>query len=76
MPQINLPERDNWQVIEHCTNGKPEDVILDGIEEFDADVVVMSTMGEKGFLDALRGSTTERIVRSAPCPVLAVPVSK
>jgi hypothetical protein len=34
--------------------------------------VVMATQGHHGFLDALRGSTTERIVRHAACPVLAV----
>ena len=40
----------------------------------DADLVAMPTEGHHGFLDAMRGSTTERIVRRAPCPVLAIPV--
>jgi hypothetical protein len=34
---------------------------------------VMATLGHHGFLDALRGSTTERIVRNSTCPVLAIP---
>jgi nucleotide-binding universal stress UspA family protein len=38
-----------------------------------ADLIVLTTQGHNGFLDALRGSTTERIVRAANCPVLAVP---
>ena len=39
-----------------------------------ADLVVMATRGHDGFLDALRGSTTERVVRHARCPVLGLPV--
>lgn len=38
-----------------------------------ADLVAMPTAGHHGILDALRGSTTERVVRQAPCPVLAFP---
>lgn len=40
-----------------------------------ADLIAMPTSGRHGILDALRGSTTERVVREAPCPVLALPVS-
>jgi nucleotide-binding universal stress UspA family protein len=36
------------------------------------DLVAMTTAGHHGFLDALRGSTTERVLRHAPCPVLAM----
>lgn len=32
----------------------------------------MATKGHEGFLDALRGTTTERVLRQAECPVLAV----
>jgi len=35
-------------------------------------MIVMPTAGHQGFLDVLRGSTTERVLRHAPCPVLAV----
>ncbi|HEX2928596.1 MAG TPA: universal stress protein [Candidatus Binatia bacterium] len=33
----------------------------------------MATEGRHGFVDAVRGSVTEQVVRGAPCPVLAVP---
>ena len=33
----------------------------------------MTTDGRDGFLDALRGSHSERVLRQAPAPVLAVP---
>lgn len=39
-----------------------------------ADLLAMPTTGRHGFLDAIRGSTTERVVHNASCPVLAVPV--
>ena len=38
-----------------------------------ASLIAMPTAGHQGFLDALRGSTTERVVAQASCPVLAVP---
>lgn len=38
-----------------------------------AGLIAMATAGKQGFLDFLRGSTTEQVVRQAPCPVLAVP---
>jgi nucleotide-binding universal stress UspA family protein len=48
--------------------------ILDAAFEFDVDLIAMPTAGHHGVLDALRGSTTERVLRNAPCPVYAVPV--
>lgn len=47
--------------------------IVDVAIEFDVDFIGMSTAGHRNVLDALRGSTTERVIRHAPCPVLAVP---
>jgi hypothetical protein len=47
--------------------------ILQAAEEQQADLIAMPTAGHQGFLDVLRGSTTERVLRHAPCPVLAVP---
>lgn len=41
----------------------------------DAQLIAMPTAGRQGFLDALRGSTTEQVVQRAPCPVLALPVA-
>lgn len=36
------------------------------------DLVVIGSHGRKGFSHFLLGSTTEKLVRSAPCPVLTV----
>lgn len=42
-------------------------------EAENADLVAMPTAGPHGILEALRGSTTEQVVRSSPQPVLALP---
>ena len=46
--------------------------IVDAAIEFDVDFIAMPTAGHHGVLDALRGSTTERVIRHAPCPVFAL----
>jgi nucleotide-binding universal stress UspA family protein len=38
-----------------------------------ADLLVMGTHGRSGFSRLFLGSVTERVLRSAPCPVLTVP---
>jgi nucleotide-binding universal stress UspA family protein len=54
--------------------GPVVETIISVAEEIDAKIIVMPTAGHHGLLDALRGSVTERVLREAPCPVLAVPV--
>jgi nucleotide-binding universal stress UspA family protein len=52
--------------------GKPSIEIMRVAREETVDMIVLGTHG-KGVLDqALFGSTTERVVRKAPCPVLCV----
>lgn len=41
-------------------------------EEHDIDVIVVGTHGRSGLTHLLLGSTAEKIVRKAPCPVLTV----
>ena len=40
--------------------------------ELEADLLVMGTHGRTGLAHTFLGSTTERTLRTAPCPVLAV----
>jgi len=59
-------------VQEQVMQGKPSAEIIRFASEHEIDVIVLGTHG-KGMLDqALFGSTTERVVRRAPCPVLTV----
>ncbi len=72
-PQVVMSERETWQWRKTYKHGHVERQILQAAHESRADLIVMTTMGRHGFLDALRGSTTEQIVRNSTCPVLAVP---
>jgi nucleotide-binding universal stress UspA family protein len=55
--------------------GEVIDVIHETAQEVKADLLVLTTEGRHGFLDALRGSHSERILRRSPCPLLAIPAS-
>ena len=56
--------------------GKPSHEIMRVAREETIDMIVLGTHG-KGVLDqAIFGSTTERVVRKAPCPVLTVRMSE
>jgi nucleotide-binding universal stress UspA family protein len=72
-PKCSLPETPAIAWSKTFREGPVAEVIMKSATEQKADLIVMSTQGHQGFLDALRGSTTERIVRHARCPVLAVP---
>jgi nucleotide-binding universal stress UspA family protein len=59
-------------VRELVVQGKPSAEIVRVAKEETADMIVLGTHG-KGMLDkALFGSTAERVIRRAPCPVLTV----
>jgi nucleotide-binding universal stress UspA family protein len=71
MPQFHRPRSTAcvWQELRRAGDVVP--VILDVAQS--VDLIVMATAGRQGFVDVMRGSVTERIVRGAPCLVLAVP---
>ncbi len=52
--------------------GVPADGILALVHELGADVVIMGTQGRNSLKDHIMGSTTEQIVRRAPCAVMAI----
>ncbi len=52
--------------------GVTDDVICDEAKKWDASVIVMATHGRRGLGHLFIGSVTERVIRSAPCPVLVV----
>jgi nucleotide-binding universal stress UspA family protein len=73
MPAVALEGDSPFTVTRSARPGSVVDEILAAAAESQANLIVMATAGHQGFLDALRGSTTERVLRHAPCPVLAVP---
>jgi len=52
--------------------GIPSEQVLAAAAAEDADLIIMGTAGKTGLAHVLLGSTAERIIRTAPCPVLAV----
>lgn len=73
MPAVDPPEGAGWRWERLLRDGNVVDEILTTARERSVDLIVMTTAGEEGILDALRGSVTEQVVRRSPCPVLAVP---
>lgn len=53
--------------------GKPFHEITTAARESAADLIVIATHGYSGVDHVMLGSTAERVVRHAPCPVLTVP---
>jgi len=52
--------------------GTAPDSILSFAQAQKSDLIVMGTHGRRGFDRLMLGSATERVMRMAPCPVLAV----
>lgn len=52
--------------------GKADREIIDAAAERGTDLIVIATHGYSGLKHAIMGSTTEKVVRHAPCPVLVV----
>lgn len=73
MPTLYLPHRPGWTWEERLVSGDPYQRILEEAADWAPDLIVMATQGHLDFLDALRGSTAERVLRAAHCAVLAVP---
>ena len=73
MPSLYLPHRPGWTWEERVVPGDPVERILKEAADWSPDLIVMATQGHLDFLDALRGSTAERVLRGARCAVLAVP---
>ena len=54
------------------TTGTPAPEIVAAAEREGVDLVVIATHGRGGIAQALLGSTTDRVLRRAPCPVLVI----
>ncbi|MBX3008459.1 MAG: universal stress protein [Melioribacteraceae bacterium] len=52
--------------------GKPFVEINETAQEIDADLIIIATHGHTGVEHILFGSTAEKVVRKAPCPVLTL----
>jgi len=73
MPSVQLPKDTDWAWNRVTKAGEPTGTILRTAKELPADLIVMTTDGPDGFLDGLRGTTSERVLRKARCPVANLP---
>lgn len=62
----------DYAPVTKVTLGKPFVEIIAYAKEITCDLLVMATHGRSGLMHALMGSTAEKVVRKAPCPVLTV----
>ncbi len=72
-PLPAMPHNANHGLESVTIEAEPVEAISQASAEFRPDLIVMTSAGHDGFLDALRGSTTEQVIRRAPCPVLVEP---
>lgn len=70
-PQVPPDSRVYWET--SFQEGEIVSGVLDAAADQGASLIALTTQGQHGFLDALRGSTAEQILRAAPCSLLAVP---
>jgi nucleotide-binding universal stress UspA family protein len=56
----------------HFRTGRPDRAVVQLAEELGADVIVVATHAPTRWERLVGGSTADRIVRSAPCPVVVV----
>jgi hypothetical protein len=75
-PAVQCPEVEGWTWTQVAKEGDVIETILNTVTSIGADLVVMSTDGRDSFLDTFWGSHSERVLRSALCPLLTVPVGK
>jgi nucleotide-binding universal stress UspA family protein len=59
-------------ILTKVLQGEPWRVILEEAKAVPADLMVIGTHGRGGFEHLLLGSVAEKVLRRAPCPVLAV----
>jgi nucleotide-binding universal stress UspA family protein len=72
MPGVRCPEVSGWEWKKVTQSGEVIQTIVDTAKTTSADLIVMATDGRNGFLDALRGSHSERVLRETPAPLLTV----
>lgn len=56
----------------HVLLGHPSDEVVNFAKKHETDLLLITTHGRTGLQHFLLGSTAERIIRHAPCPVMVV----
>ena len=69
---VGMPETSGVEIATDWVTGLPAEDIVKHATGIRADLIVMGTHGRRGVSHLLLGSVAERVVRTAPCPVLTV----
>jgi universal stress protein A len=70
--RLTPAERSRLRASAELLSGRCAPTIVNAAVDRDIDLIVMGTHGRTGVAHALMGSVAERVVRTAPCPVLTV----
>ncbi len=65
-------ERRGIEVTTRVATGIPSEEVISAARAEDSDLIVVGTRGKTGLAHILLGSTAERVIRGASCPVLVV----
>ena len=71
---IASPQMQGYEVKLFTASGDPADIILETAAKIGVDAIVMSTHGRSGLSKLVYGSVTQKVLSSAACPVLVVPM--
>ena len=74
MPALRYPDVPGWTWNKELRSGEVIEGIVQTAKDREADLIIMTTDGRNGFLDGLRGSHSERVLRYGAAPLLTVPV--
>lgn len=73
MPSLTLPDSWSWQNRVLAPTAIVQ-AILNVADHDHVDLIAMASRGHDSLLDMFRGSTTERVLHGASCPVLMAPL--
>ena len=74
MPACRYPEIPGWTWDKELRTGEVIGRIVNAAKEHKVGLIVMATDGRNGFLDGIRGSHSERVLRHGAAPLLTVPI--
>src|SRR6185295_8030408 len=75
MPACRYPEIPGWTWDKELRTGEVIGSIINAAKEHKVGLILMATDGRNGFLDGIRGSHSERVLRHGAAPLLTVPIT-
>jgi universal stress protein A len=72
---VEEPIESPLEISQVVRRGKAHDQIVKAAKQLKTDLILISTHGYTGLKHTLLGSTAERVVRHAACPVLVLPLA-